>query len=140
MAPSARLFNCARCHAQQVVCRRCDRGQRYCAHCAARARRDTLRAASRRYQRTPRGRAGNTARQQRFRQRQRGVTHQGSQPGTAAVSCAPSVIASPLPVSITPHIVCHFCGQACAPQLRRRWLRHHTEIRSVIARVPRPSG
>lgn len=139
MGLSARLFNCARCHAQQVICRRCDRGQRYCKLCAAPARRDALRAAARRYRHTSRGRACNAGRQQRFRLRQRNVTHQGSQAEPPAVSCAPSVITSP-PMAVTPHIVCHFCGQICAPGLRRRWLRYHAETHPILRRVIRLSG
>jgi hypothetical protein len=133
------LFNCARCHLQQVICRRCDRGQRYCAACAVVARSDRLRAAGRRYQATPRGRACNARRQQRFRLRQRKVTHQGSQPAPSAVSCAPSVIASPLTL-FTALIVCHFCGQTCALRLRRRWLRYQAETRPFTRRAHRSSG
>jgi len=139
MELSARLFNCVRCQVQQVVCRHCDRGQRYCATCALLARRDGLRAAGGRYRRTSGGRASGAVRQQRFRLRRRKVTHQGSQSGPPAVSCAPSVIATPLLAVIAAHLVCHFCGQTCAPRLRRRWLRHHTESRPVIP-SPRPSG
>lgn len=140
MGLSGRLFNCARCHVQQVICRRCDRGQRYCTSCAAPAYRDSRQAANRRYQGTPRGRACNAARQQRFRQRQRKVTDQGSQATAAAVSCVPSAITSSSPVVVAPYLACHFCGQACAPRLRRRWLRYHAESRSLRPHPPRPSG
>ena len=36
MDPSARLYHCARCHCQVILCRRCDRGQVYCADDRAR--------------------------------------------------------------------------------------------------------
>jgi len=43
----ARLFLCARCQHQVVICSRCDRGQWYCAAlCSGLARRESLRAAN----------------------------------------------------------------------------------------------
>jgi hypothetical protein len=54
---SCRMFLCARCRSQVLVCRRCDRGQIYCVGtCAQEGRRDRQREARRRYQATPRGR------------------------------------------------------------------------------------
>jgi hypothetical protein len=45
---TARLFLCARCRAQVVICRDCDRGQIYCtSRCAQDARRNAQRAAGR---------------------------------------------------------------------------------------------
>ena len=56
-ATTGRLFLCARCHAQVLVCSHCDRGQIYCAQgCAQTARRDAQRAAGQRYQVSRRGR------------------------------------------------------------------------------------
>ena len=75
---SYRMFLCARCRAQVIVCRRCDRGQIYCAGaCAQEARRDNQRQARRRYQATPRGRAMHAARNRCYRARSRCVTDQG---------------------------------------------------------------
>jgi hypothetical protein len=81
----ARLFLCARCRAQVLLCSHCDRGQRYCGPaCSSAARRANQRAAGRRYQRSPDGRIKHAARQLRWRQRRReqcargSVTHQGS--------------------------------------------------------------
>jgi hypothetical protein len=76
---SHRRFYCARCQAVVLLCRRCDSGQRYCGKaCRTEARRESLRRAGRRYQRTPAGRASNAERQQRFRARRAAdVTHQG---------------------------------------------------------------
>ena len=71
MNPSARLFNCARCHCQVIICRRCDRGQVYCAEgCADLARITSRRRAGKRYSTTRRGRHNNAERQRRFRVRQ----------------------------------------------------------------------
>ena len=80
MNPSARMFQCARCHCQVIVCRHCDRGNVYCANgCADLARSASLRRAAKRYRSTRRGRHSNADRQRRFRARQREkVTHQGS--------------------------------------------------------------
>ena len=42
----ARLFLCARCRCQVLICSRCDRGQQYCgARCSGLARRESLRGA-----------------------------------------------------------------------------------------------
>jgi len=72
MNPSARLFHCARCHCQVIVCRHCDHGNVYCANgCAVDARTTSLRRAAKRYRSTRRGRHSNADRQRRFRARQR---------------------------------------------------------------------
>jgi hypothetical protein len=57
MRETARLFLCAGCRAQVVICGHCDRNNRYCGRdCAQAARRASLRAAGKRYQRSRRGR------------------------------------------------------------------------------------
>jgi hypothetical protein len=97
MDPSARLYSCARCGAQVALCRRCDRGNRYCGPgCSHHARAEAQRQAGRRYQRSWRGRMAHAQRSRRARQRRAAastaavdadnVTHQGSQP---AMVCAP---------------------------------------------------
>jgi len=69
-----RLFTCHRCHKQVRICRHCDRGNRYCSDtCAASARREQLREARRRYQRSPIGRERHMLRQRRWRQKRRAV-------------------------------------------------------------------
>lgn len=65
---SARLLCCARatCNALAVLCRRCDRGQRYCSvACSVSARRTQLSIAAANYQRTAAG-AENHRRRNRF--------------------------------------------------------------------------
>jgi hypothetical protein len=92
----ARLFLCARCRIQVLLCSHCDRGQRYCtAACARQARDAAQRDAARRYQRSRRGRMAHAARTRRWRSRRlacRGgansVTHQGSQAGVIAAPLA----------------------------------------------------
>jgi hypothetical protein len=65
---SGRLFVCAWCGGEVVVCSCCDRGQIYCGvDCAGQARRRTLRGAGRRCQQTRRGRRMHAARMVRYR-------------------------------------------------------------------------
>lgn len=80
MKPSARLFHCARCQSQVVLCQRCDRGQRYCsAACSHAARFHSRCAAQRRYQQSRRGRLNHAHRQRCYRQRlSKKVTHHSS--------------------------------------------------------------
>ena len=100
LAPTARFFLCAHCRAQALICRRCDRGQRYCTRtCAHQARRLRQRAAARRYQATRAGRFRHAARARRYRLSRKNVTHQGSSDllgrallapdATVCVRCAP---------------------------------------------------
>jgi hypothetical protein len=85
--PAYRLYNCARCQLQVRICLRCDHGNVYCAgECASIRRRESLRHAQARYQRSRRGARRHAERQRQWRARQRQtpqiVTHQGS-PGIA---------------------------------------------------------
>ena len=137
----------ARCRQQHVICRRCDRGQRYCsARCATAARSATQRAAGARYQDSRRGRITHAARQRCYRARRQKVTHQGSAMPAARVSlpaaaCAANVVPPALLVAMTT-LVCLRCASPCAPFLRGGFLpRRATPPRSPHPRrVPRPSG
>lgn len=67
------------------ICRKCDRGQRYCGKVCARAsRREQVRESGRRYRRTTKGTVLAAQRQKRYRLQRSGekttVTHQGSAP------------------------------------------------------------
>ena len=78
---TARFFLCAGCRAQVFVCRRCDRGQIYCAGaCAQEARQRSQQEAGRRYQATSPGRMKRAARNRLYRARMKIVTHQSSPP------------------------------------------------------------
>ena len=127
---SARLFLCGRCRRQVIICRCCDRGQVYCPDgCAGQARRQSLRDAGRRYERTLQGRRKRAERSRRHRARRRKiVTHQGSPspptgdllPAVAmAIPCDDASAATPARPAM-PH--CHWCGCPCLPQLRQRFL------------------
>ena len=86
MEPSARLFQCARCYAQVILCRACDRGQVYCGNgCASAARWASLGRAGARYRGTRRGRHNNAERQRRFRARHQKRVHSGCVPVAVAV-------------------------------------------------------
>jgi hypothetical protein len=131
MQSSARLFNCARCRCQVVICSHCDRGNIYCGkRCSQSARSQSQREAGRRYQRTYRGRFAHAARQRRYRQRRRAkVTHQGSPPDVADETLPAESRASAQPTSEEPVAVpaagirCHLCGRVCSRFLRQSFLR-----------------
>jgi len=81
---TGRLFLCARCQAQVLVCSQCDHGQRYCANgCANITRRSRQREAGKRYQQSRAGRHKHAARMHQWRVRRAAsakiVTHHRSQ-------------------------------------------------------------
>jgi hypothetical protein len=90
MDRSARLFLCARCRDQVLLCSHCDRGQQYCSRaCSSVSRRERRRETAERYQSSRGGQLRHAARSARWRQRRRSprqvnagmdidkVTHQG---------------------------------------------------------------
>ena len=131
MKPSARLYNCVRCHCQVIICRHCDRGNIYCAKgCADSARADSLRRAGQKYQAGRAGRLANANRQRRFRTRQhQKVTHQGS-PVPRRYDVLPiqgrqrgCLVRKHRPVGDHTDMRCHFCHQLCDVFLRIDFLR-----------------
>lgn len=129
MKPCARLFNCARCQTQVILCRACDRGQVYCGHgCAPAARRESLRRAGARYRQTRSARHGNAERQRRFRACHQKVTHQGSHDAVVAVvltASRPPPGNSPI-TRLDPfrdRYCCHRCSRPISQFLRRDFLR-----------------
>lgn len=153
----SRLYLCARCHCQVLVCSRCDRGQRYCATgCATITRQSRQREAGRRYQQSRAGRHKHAAHTHRWRQRPatsaNKVTHQGSlpTPGDAVLPaiasppaippdssdpppCSPSVsaslLASPSSTAVfTPVWSCHWCRTPCPALVRQGFLHHHRRV------------
>lgn len=124
MDNSTRLFNCARCHCQVVICRRCDRGNIYCGpQCSQPVRRESLRAAGRRYQSSRRGRFNHGERQCRYRARQQKVTHQGSAttPLDDVLGPEPTMTGThrgPAPGVRTEAMHCDFCQRLCSPFVR----------------------
>lgn len=100
MDRTARLFLCARCRDQVLLCSHCDRGQHYCSRaCSVLSRRERRRETAQRYQSSRRGRLKHAARAACWRARRRAlsqaiagrdnndkVTHQGCPPAPADVS------------------------------------------------------
>ena len=120
-----RLFNCQRCQRQVRICRLCDHGNVYCSEiCSGRGRRDSVRSAGARYQRTPHGARHHAKRQSAWRERQRQkVTHHRFPPE----ACPAKVITEPEretdddALGCFPHgdlVRCDFCRRPLAPFAR----------------------
>ena len=128
-AASARLFLCAECRVQALICSCCDRGQIYCAgDCGPLARRRNQQAAGARYQTSHRGRRAHANRTRRYRAKHKKVTHHGS-PAPPPDDCLPPgsrTIASGVTDLIErlrrPVSHCHWCGRRC-PDLVRQGFR-----------------
>lgn len=125
MELSARLYNCARCHSQVVICSPCDRNNIYCGStCSRTARAQSCQLASHRYQCTLQGRLKHAARQRHYRERLKNkVTHHSS-PVLPPHVVLPRQPNERIPVDLSGHDHCHFCGKLCSPYVRREYLRH----------------
>ena len=129
MCLSARLFHCARCLTQTMICRHCDRGHQYCSPlCAFQAKCESRQRANQKYAKSRRGKHNNAERQRRFRERQsEKVTDQGSQARPALVS-SPKWTKSPnwkevlAMMSQHCHWICHFCFNRISLYLRNDYL------------------
>jgi len=126
-----RLFLCARCRAQVLICRSCDRGQIYCNEgCAREARGERQREAGRRYQTSGRGRAAHASRARRYRARRKSVTHHGpllqsgrDDPAPSTPPAAESQPSSPRNLSMRPSFFCQWCECGCSQFVRQEFLR-----------------
>ena len=119
--PTARLFNCARCRKQSVICQQCDRGHRYCSTECARLNRQRNRAESaRRYRESPAGKSANAARQARFRERQYSSTdaHQSKNVTNHGSGFFQAMLSYAL-VQLCSQTVIHFAAAADAPTTHR---------------------
>lgn len=139
MNTSARLYSCCRCHAQIIICRHCDRGQRYCTKgCNVKARHESLLRAAKKYQSSRAGRFNNARRQQRYRDRQKQkVTHQCSIEMIARVVLKTAVSRHKATKSINKHtsiVICHHCKSDCGPFLRHDFIGHTRFERSFRRR------
>jgi hypothetical protein len=119
MEKPARLFNCARCKRQVIICTLCDRGNVYCGLiCSRRSRMQNHRIANQKYQNSLKGRLKHAQRQRRYRQRlKEKVTDQGSfdLPPNDLLSSKPKGERKVQPVGL---MYCHFCGKPCLLFLR----------------------
>jgi len=119
------------CGAIFYLCRRCDRGQRYCGpHCREKALRLQRRQANRRHQQSPEGRADHRDRQRDYRRRQRArVTDKSSPPPAASANLSERAGIATCEVAPAPNfrrfsspppqegwVVCQICGR------RGRWV------------------
>jgi hypothetical protein len=132
-----RIFNCERCHAEVVICRNCDRGNRYCEPCAPVARTEKQRRAGALYQKTEAGRLNHKVRQEQYRLR---LAEKVTDHGDLATACGKdSAVADPgggaeghnehqeesgeepgtVESSPQSERRCHFCGRACGCAIRR---------------------
>ena len=129
MNQPGRMFLCGRCRAQVVLCSRCDRGNVYCGPaCAQARRRESVRAAGKRYQDSRAGRFAHAARSRQYRAGRQNVTHQGSAVAPASALLAPAAVLLP-PASASVLIArCSRCGAPRASAVRLGWLRHHRRI------------
>ena len=96
-----RLYHCRRCGMQVCICAQCDCGNLYCpGECAELARRESVRRAGARYQRTLRGACKHAARQRRYRERKRDVTHQGFPLVTSRCSVSRHLLSTSEPIDV----------------------------------------
>jgi hypothetical protein len=145
-AADCRMFLCARCRCQVLVCRHCDRGHIYCfGICAQAARRERQKEARRRYQATPRGRSMHAQRNRRYRARQCRVTDQGlTKVQSERHSQGREVAAAPPPNTSPPKKgLCHRCGGQTSQfwrlsPLRPRRRRVPGSPKQRIRSLPRP--
>ena len=125
MEQSARLYHCASCHLQTIVCSFCDRNNIYCGpRCSRAARVRSCHLACQRYQKSLRGRHKHAKRQQRYRERLRKkVTHQSS-PVLPPHAVLPPKPNERISEKVQGLVHCHFCGKSCSLFLRRGYVRH----------------
>jgi len=108
---TGRLFLCARCQTQVLVCSQCDRGQRYCATgCADITRLSLQREAGKRHQQGRAGRHKHASRMHQWRKRRAAaakiVTHHSSL-GTPADAVLPGNESPPaIPPDSQPQLPC----------------------------------
>jgi len=132
MESTGRIFKCVLCSKQVIICRLCDRGQRYCsAGCSEMARADAQKTARHRYQQSRNGRVKHALRMRTYRRRKQIVTHQGSQSsaqnGLLQANPADAKISSVTPYQsvVARRFQCHFCGCHCSEFVRLDFLQRH---------------
>lgn len=134
MDHSGRLFNCARCRIQVVICSNCDRNNIYCSkRCARIVRTESIKASGQRYQQSRRGRLKHADRQRRYRERQKEkVTHHSSPvlPSNDLLFSEQNKQVACLMQPTTQGICCNFCKRPCIEFLRIGFLRHSWRISS----------
>ena len=153
MARCARLFLCARCRDQVLLCSHCDHGQLYCSRaCSFAGRHERRQQTARRYQRSRGGRLKHAAHSACWRTRRRSrhlacaagaidkVTHQGclrlsadasllacDKPSACELTALtePAADAEPATAAAIPFVAlaCRRCAHPLLPHVRSSWLR-----------------
>lgn len=127
MESTTRLFQCASCHTQVMVCTQCDRGQIYCGKvCAIASRTKSMRLAGAHYQSTLVGKHNHAARQARYRKRLKQiVTHQGSPPVSphAPIESLENQPKEPDETQEKSVLTCCFCKKTVFGWIRHDFLR-----------------
>ena len=123
---SLRWYRCKECKCEMVICRYCDRGNKYCSRrCANESRCELLNAARKRYEETEQGKRKHRARQRKYRENKKKVTDHSSQPVKEVAVCEslgnecqkltvseetkPSEEQSSDLIGKTKRSICHFC-------------------------------
>lgn len=132
MKPSSRLYYCALCHSQCLICSSCDRGQIYCGYqCAQFSRTKSKREAEKRYQNTSRGRMNHALRQARYRNRLlKKVTDHTSTP-LALSALIKSVKNKTKNTSVKPSyplFSCCYCHEPVSPWVRHGFLQQNPAL------------
>jgi hypothetical protein len=142
MKHSSRLYFCALCHTQAVICSHCDRGQIYCSDtCSKIARIKSCREAETRYQLTSRGKHKHAARQKRYRMRQKEkVTDHGSVITThhGLLESVKNKTTEVDLVHISMQKRCCVCKKSVSPWLRACFLRYYSVKSSIDLSYLRP--
>ena len=91
---SDRIYDCPCCDVRVRICRRCDRGNRYCSKlCAKKMRTQSLRKANSRCQKTAAGRRNYARRSYEYRRRRKNsVTYHGSAKSSSSTSLYQSAV------------------------------------------------
>ena len=139
MEQTPRLFQCALCHTQSIVCSKCDHGQIYCGTgCAIFARKKSMKLAGIRYQRTFNGKRNHAARQARYRIRQNKiVTHLGSPqtPQRASIQLFENNPKKTENRQLGSPPICCFCKEPVSYWLRNHFLRRRGHQKQIGLRA-----
>lgn len=137
METSSRLYYCALCHIQCLICTACDRGQIYCSpDCSRVARKHSVRSAEKRYQNTYRGKINHSLRQKRYREHlKQKVTDQGSQIQSKN-ALLKSVKNKALAIGSSSRLTCCCCQKLTSPWIRYGFLRRSSNKQGDLVQQP----
>jgi len=119
-----------------MICSCCDRGNIYCSStCSRAARQNSLKVAGQHYQNTHQGRTKHAARQRRYRQYRKKVTHQGSRslPDDDLLTPEIKELTTNPKYTASDEILCHFCGKKCLSFVRMGFIRSHLRYETKIS-------